>query len=331
MTEQFGGLLIVMAAGVFNGAFAIPMRYNHHWKWENTWLTFSVWSLLILPWFLVAVLITHVGAILNSLSIGDMTPALLFGFLWGIAQSTFGVSIKLLGVSVAVPVVSAIAIVLGAFVPVAAQHPRALAGQLGLLLVVSSAFLTAGLVFYARASQMRESTSANKKSTLGLLLAIFTGIFGGATNIGFALSGRIVQRSEMFGNGPRVSTYVVWAVLLAAGFIPNFLYCLYLIRKNKTGTVFTSGGSSLDFLRSSLMAVFWILGTTLYGVSTTFMGKFGTSVGFLLYGSFSILFANVLGWKAGEWVGASPQSQKWFWVGMGLVLGSVATLGLKLK
>jgi hypothetical protein len=154
---------------------------------------------------------------------------------------------------------------------------------------------------------------------------------GGATNIGFALSSRIVQRSEIFGNGPRISTYLVWAVLLAAGFIPNFLYCLYLIRKHKTGSVFTAGGSSLDFLRSSLMAVFWILGTTLYGVSTTFMGKFGTSIGYLLFGSFSILFANVLGWKAGEWVDASHQSQKRFWIGMALVLGSVATLGLKLR
>jgi len=329
LTEHFGGLVIVMTAGLFNAAFAIPMRHNHHWKWENTWLTFSVWSLLILPWFLVALLITHVGELLSSLAIGDMAPALSFGFLWGIAQATFGVSIELLGVSVAIPVVSAIAIILGAFTPVAVQHPRALLGQLGLLLVVSSAFLVAGLVFYARAAQMRERTSETKKSTVGLFLAIFTGIFGGAINVGFALSDRIVQRSEMFGNGARVSTYLVWAVLLAAGFIPNFLYCLYLMRKNKSGTVFTSGGSLPDFLRSTLMAVFWILATTLYGVSTTFMGKFGTSIGYLLYGSFSILFANVLGWKAGEWVGASRQSQKWFWVGMGLVLGSVATLALK--
>jgi L-rhamnose-H+ transport protein len=306
------------------------MRHNHRWKWENTWLTFCTWSLLIFPWALVSLLITHVGELLSSLTMGDMAPALLFGFLWGIAQATFGVSIELLGVSVAVPVVSAIAIILGAFTPVAAQNPRALVGQLGLLLVISSAFLIAALVFYARASQMRETTSVIKKSTVGLLLAIFTGIFGGANNIGFALSGRIMPQSELFGNSPRVSTYVVWAVLLAAGFIPNFLYCLYLIRKNKTGKMFTSCGSMPDFLRSSLMGVFWILGTTLYGVSTTFMGKFGTSIGYLLYGSFTILFANVLGWKAGEWVGASPASQKRFWIGMGLVLGSVATLGFKL-
>ena len=330
MAEHLGGLALVMAAGLCNASFAIPMRYNHHWKWENTWLTFCVWSLVILPWFLVALLISHAGQILHSLTVGDMGPALLFGFLWGIAQATFGLSIELLGVSVAIPVVSAIAIILGAFVPAAAQNPRALAGQLGLLLVISSAFLVAGLVFYARASQMREKTSAIKKSTAGLLLAVFTGIFGGATNIGFALSGRIVQQSEAFGNGPRASTYLVWAVLLAAGFIPNFLYCLYLIRKNRTAAVFTSGGSMPDCLRSTLLAVFWILGTTLYGLSTTYMGKFGTSIGYLLYGSFTILFANILGWKAGEWVGASPQSQKWFWIGMALVLGSVATLGFKL-
>ena len=329
LTEQLAGLIIVMAAGLFNGAFAIPMRYNLRWKWENTWLAFCTCSLVIFPWILVGLMVAHVGPIFHSLSIGDMTPALVFGFLWGIAQATFGVSINLLGVSVAVPIVSAIAIILGAFVPVAVQNPKALVGPLGLLLVVSSAFLIASLMFYARAAQMRESGSPSKKSRLGLFLAIFTGIFGGAINIGFALSGKIVERAAALGNGPRAATYCVWAVVLAAGFIPNLLYCSYLISRNKTGQVFTSGGSLLEFSRSILMAVFWILGTTLYGISTTFMGKFGTSVGYLLYGSFSILFANIIGWKAGEWAGASPQSRRWFWSAMGLVLVSVATLGFR--
>ena len=125
--ERFGGVGIVMIAGLLNAAFAIPMRYNRHWKWENTWLVFSFWSLLVFPWLFVVLLVAHAGELFGSLTFWELAPALVFGFLWGIAQATFGISIKLLGVSIAIPVVSAIAIILGAFIPLLARHPEALA------------------------------------------------------------------------------------------------------------------------------------------------------------------------------------------------------------
>jgi len=35
-------MVIILAAGVFNGSFALPMKYARNWKWENTWMVFSV-------------------------------------------------------------------------------------------------------------------------------------------------------------------------------------------------------------------------------------------------------------------------------------------------
>jgi hypothetical protein len=208
------------------------------------------------------------------------------------------------------------------------RHPEALLGQLGLILSASAALLVASLLLYARAAGMREKGSPATKSATGLILAIFTGVTGGMINVGFALSEGIVRRSQLLGNSAIASTYPVWAVLLAAGFLPGLTYCTYLIRKNRTGALFVSPGCSGDLLRSTAMAVSWILATTLYGLSTTYMGKFGTSVGYLLYGSSSVLFANVLGWRVGEWANASPQALKNFWAGMGLVLAAIATLAL---
>jgi L-rhamnose-H+ transport protein len=322
------GIAIVLTAGLLNAAFAIPMRYNRHWKWENTWLVFSVFSSSIFPSLLVFLIVKRAGELYLSLSLKDILPALLFGFIWGIAQVTLGLSIKLLGVSVTFPIVAAIATVLGAFIPVMVRRPEALVGPLGLILSASAVLFVASLLLYARAAGMRERTSQATKSTTGLILAIFTGVTGGMINVGFALSEGIVRRSQMLGNGPIASTYPVWAVLLAAGFLPNLTYCAYLIRKNRTGALFVSPGCSSDLLRSTAMAVSWILATTLYGLSTTYMGKFGTSVGYLLYGSSTVLFANVLGWKVGEWANASPQALRNFWAGMGLVLAGIATLAL---
>jgi L-rhamnose-H+ transport protein len=328
LNHQIWGAGIVLVAGLLNAAFAIPMRYNRVWKWENTWLVFCAFSLIVLPWLLVAFLVRHVGDLLTSLAFSDMAPALAFGFLWGIAQATFGLAIHLLGVSVALPVVGALSIVLGSATPALVEHPRAMVGKLGIIFLLSTTLLVTGLFLYGRAARMREPSSSEQRSSRGLLLALITGILGGAINVGFALSKEIMHRAQAMGNTPTVSTYAVWAILLAAGFLPNAAYCLYLLRRNETARLFASAGKSGDFLRSLLMAVTWILATTFYGIATTFLGTYGTSFGYLAYGSFTIFFASVLGWKAGEWRGAPPGALRTFWTAMGTILASVGVLSL---
>jgi len=257
-----------------------------------------------------------------------VAPALAFGFLWGIAQATFGVAIHLLGVSVTLPIVGALSIVLGSITPVLAERPGDLMGRLGIVLLLSTAMLVAGLIQYGRAARRREPPSGEKRSSRGLFLALLTGILGGAINIGFALSKGIMHHAEAMGNSQTVSTYAVWAILLAASLLPNVVYCFYLLRKNGTAQLFSSASNSGDFLRSLLMAVSWILATTSYGIATTFLGAYGTSVGYLSYGSCTILFASVLGWKAGEWEDAPQNALRTFWTAMGMILASVAVLGL---
>lgn len=328
MSEGVIGVVVVMVAGVFNAAFALPMRYNRIWKWENTWLVFCAWSLGVFPWLLDGVLVKHLNELLASLSFRDVVPALLCGFLFGIAQAAFGVALRLVGVSIALPVVSVLAIMVGAFTPVLVRHPGILLGRQGLIMGLSMLFLVGGLILYWHAARLREGTSGSRRSFRGLSLAIFTGILGGTINVGFALSDEMVHRSRMLGNSASVSTYPVWAVLLAAAFVPNLIYCSYLIWRDHTGKLFMSADTWADFARSTLMAVLWILATTLYGMSTTFLGEFGASAGYLFYGCFTIFFANVLGWKAGEWVGAPSPALRRFWAAMGLVLASVVILGL---
>jgi len=322
------GMAIVVVAGLFNGAFAIPLQYNRRWRWENTWLVFSVWSLCIFPTLLMLLIVRRPSELFTSLTFREILPALVFGFIWGIGQATFGVSVKLLGVSVTLPIVASMCVVLGAFIPLVVRHREALAGRVGVILCLSAGLFVLGLLLYAWAAQMRDRTSPTSTFATGLILAILTGTVGGMSNVGFALSEGIIRRSELLGNSARASTYPVWAILLAAGFLPNLAYCAYLIRNNRTGGLFLAPGYSSEFLRSLTMAVAWILAITLYGLSTTYMGRFGTSTGWLLYGCFTVLSASVLGWKVGEWANAPPRVLGIFWAGMGFVLASVGVLGL---
>lgn len=43
------GLGLTMIAGLMSGNCMLPMKFNRNWKGENTWLIFSVVSLVILP------------------------------------------------------------------------------------------------------------------------------------------------------------------------------------------------------------------------------------------------------------------------------------------
>lgn len=328
MNDQIWGAGIVLVAALLNAAFAIPMRYSRVWKWENTWLVFCAFSLIVLPWLLVALLVRHAGDLLTSLAFRDVAPALAFGFLWGIAQATFGLAIHILGVSVALPVVGALSIVLGSATPALIDHPETLAGSSGIILLLSTTLLVTGLIFYGRAARMREPPTRENRSSRGLLLALLTGVLGGAINVGFAMSKEIMHHAQSLGNTPTLSTYAVWAVLLAAGFLPSAAYCIYLLRKNGTAQLFAAPSSPGDFFLALLMAAAWILATTLYGVATTFLGTHGTSLGYFAYGSLSIFIASVLGWKAGEWRGAPPGALRTFWTAMAFILAAVGILSL---
>lgn len=328
MIVRLAGIAIVTVAGLVNAAYALPMRFNRVWKWENTWLVFTAWALGIFPWVLALLFVKHLHELFASLSLASLTPALVFGLCLGIAQVTYGLAVELVGVSVSMPIVSGLAAVTGAFVPAFSKYSGILHGSSGVVMILSTLLLGGGLCLYWRAARLREGTEKTFRSVKGLLLAILTGILGGMMNVGFALSDQIVSRARMLGNSASVSTFPVWAVLCAAAFLPNLAFCGVLIQKHHTGKLFFFPGAWPDLVRSTLMGIFWILATAFYGVSTTFLGTAGALIGYLFYCSFTIFFANVLGWKAGEWSGAPPRALKTFWAAMGLVISSVVILGL---
>ena len=45
-------MLLAVLAGAINGLFALPMKINRRWAWENNWLLFSLLSLVIFPWLI---------------------------------------------------------------------------------------------------------------------------------------------------------------------------------------------------------------------------------------------------------------------------------------
>jgi L-rhamnose-H+ transport protein len=331
------GMLIVFAAGILNGSFTLPMKYSRTWAWENIWSVYSVVALLVLPWVLAIAFVPKLSQVYHGLDWHAVVYPALFGFLWGIAQTTFGLSINAVGMAVAFAIVCGLVSLTGSLVPILAFNPADLFQPVGLMMLLSLPALLLGLVFCGTAGTRRENEQNGSKFKArregmsfktGLALCIFTGIFGSAWNLGFVFSGDTLRRSIQFGARPSTATYAAWALVLSGGFLPNILYPFCLLWRRRTWRFFGQGNWPRELALGVTMAFLWLGAIVSYGIGATFVGKYGTSVGFALYIAASILTSNAIGLVTGEWKGSSSRTWKLLAAGIAMILASVVILNL---
>ncbi len=338
MVQHFWlGMLIVFVAGLLNGSFTLPMKYSRAWAWENIWSVYSVVALLVLPWSLAGGFVPHLAQVYQSLGWKALLYPALFGFFWGVAQTTFGLSVKAVGMAVAFAIVCGLVCLTGSLVPILAFNPADLLRPLGLAMLASLPVLLLGLLLYAMAGirrheeQSRSQAEAGREVTsfkAGLALCVLTGVLGSAWNLGFAFSGDTLRRSTQLGASPVTSTYAAWALVLSGGFLPNFLYPAYLLSRRRMWPSFGQGNWPMELGLGVAMALLWLSAIVSYGIGATYVGKYGTSVGFTLYIAGTILASNTLGIITGEWNGTSSGTQKLMATAVVAILVSVAILNL---
>jgi len=337
MSDHFWlGMIVIFIGGALNGAFALPMKYTRKWKWENTWLVFAATALLVVPWLLASGFVPHLGEVYRGVSTRALLAPLIFGFLWGIAQVTFGLGISAVGMALAFAVVAGLSCLSGALVPLLVLNPADLLRPRGILLLVSMPILFAGLVLYGMAGRRREkeqtpvgvSQGAAMAFMTGLAICIFTGIFGSNINLGFAFSGPILDKAVSLGAIPVTSTYASWALVLGAGFIPNLLYCLLLLFRNGTWHLFLKPGWARETALGVAMGLLWLSGMLGYGIGATLVGRYGTSLGYTLFTTALILSSNCLGILTGEWKSTSVKTRRVLTAAVVVILLSVVVLNL---
>ena len=338
MVEQFWlGMAIIFVSGIFNGSFALPMKYTRNWKWENTWFVFSVVGIFLLPWVMAFGFVPHLTEVYAGVPTRVVALAVTFGLFWGISQVTYGLSLKTVGLAVAVSVVSGLACLSGALVPLLVLSPADLFRARGIFLLCSLPILFAGLVMYSLASRNREKEQQSENPAqvapgggfkVGLALCIFTGVVGSCFNLGYAFSGDIIRKSIDSGASPLTAGYGVWSLVFGAGSIPNLCYCLYRLFRNRTFAAFRQKGWPKETLLGVMMAVIWLSGLLLYGAGVTLVGRFGSSAGFTLFLTVSVLSSTVLGVFAGEWKSTSQRTRGWLALGVSAMVLAVVVLNL---
>ena len=299
------GVSLVMVAGLMSGSCMLPSKFVRAWKWENVWLVFSVVSLVIIPWILAVAFVGRLFETYRVLTLQQFAIPMLLGAGWGIAQILFGVSVKRLGLGIAYAIIVGLGAVLGTLVPLFVQQ-RALTNEHALRLILSGVVvMSIGIFLTAWSGQIKERAAAvHQRPPHGsyfaaIFLAVLCGLMAPMLNYSFAFGQDIAKAAVSFGNQPVHAAYAVWPVALAGGLVPNAAYSLWLLVKNRTWALFRS--TPPDFLRSSLMGVLWMGAFGLYGMSATYLGALGTSVGWGLLQIFMIMTATMAGVLTGEW------------------------------
>jgi L-rhamnose-H+ transport protein len=325
----FYGVALTMIAGLMSGNCMLPMKFTRSWKWENIWLVFSVVSLVILPWAFAIALVDHLFDTYRSLSMTQLALPLFLGFGWGVAQILFGISVKRLGLGVAYAIIVGLGAVLGTLVPFFVQHDATAMGPATYFILSGVAIMVAGVFFTAWGGQIRERRSTlilRRGYPAAILLAVLCGILAPMLNYSFAFGQDIARQAVHLGNPPVRAAYAVWPVALTGGFIPNIAYCLYLLSKNRTWSSFRP--SRPDFYWSSLMGVLWMGAFALYGMSASYLGSFGTSIGWGLFQIFMIMTATLSGVLTGEWKQAPGLATRLLGLGLTCLTGATILLAL---
>jgi L-rhamnose-H+ transport protein len=329
------GILMGILAGLVNGIFLLPMRYVRKWAWENVWLCFSILSTIVFPWIAAWVAVPHLGEVLRSVSLPAFLPGVLAGLVWGVAQVMYGLSCGMVGIAIGSAAISCTSIIAGILGPMIVYAPNKLLSSASLVLLVATILIIAGVYMYGKAGarKEREAGGADEKQLVGgsfrvgLTMCLICGVLGTAFVYGGKSSTALLSAAQSTGAPPMLAFYVAYVVTFNAGAIPGIFYSLYKLRQNKTSSNFRTSGAFLWNLgTATAMALLWYSGLLLYGMASEQLGKIGASVAFALFASGTILFANLFGWLAGEWKGASRETIKGFVKGMVFIVCAICVI-----
>jgi L-rhamnose-H+ transport protein len=330
MNEQTIGLLILVLAGVMNASFTLPMKYARRWAWENTWLAWSIWALLVLPPLITMLTVPHLSAVYHAASAEIVLEVIGFGAGWGVAQVFFGLAVDVIGIALTFSLVLGTSAAVGTLVPLLRLHPERLHTAAGHGVLAGVALVIAGVLVCAVAGRQREKVlrldaGAGKNTTLGLVLAILCGFGASFVNFGLTFGAPLVELARVYGARAENASNAVWMPLMLAGAVPNVLYCLWLLKKNRTAGNFPGGGAG-HWALALVMAVCWFGSTLLYGLSTVKLGALGPILGWPLFMSLIVITASLLGVMTGEWKNSGAWPLRIQWGGVTLLVLAVFIL-----
>jgi L-rhamnose-H+ transport protein len=255
MGNPFLGVFFHWLGGLASGSFYVPYKGVRKWAWEVYWLVGGFFSWIIMPWLLVSLLTNDVLGVLRQQSAGTLWWTYFFGALWGFGGLTFGLTMRYLGMSLGMGVALGYCAAFGTLLPpifksfvpgipvpeTLGQIASTLPGQITLVGVLVC-LLGIGIAAYAGLTKEREMPEAEKKKAIaefnfgkGILVATFSGIMSACFSFALTAGNPIGEAAAAAGTKELWTGLPKLVVVLAGGFTTNFIWCVILNIRNRTG------------------------------------------------------------------------------------------------
>jgi L-rhamnose-H+ transport protein len=365
LTHPILGVFFHWLGGFASGSFYVAYRGVEHWAWETYWLAGGMFSWVIAPWLLAFTMTSDLPGVLREAPGSGLFWSYTFGLLWGLGGLTFGRTMRYLGMSLGM------AVALGYTAAFGTRLPPIFRGVFmtqvwgttsGQVILAGVAVCLIGIAFAGSAgvSKEREMPEEQKRKTIaefnlkrGLLVATFSGIMSACFGYGLAAGDPIKQITVRHRTAPLWQGLPVLAVVLAGGFTTNFIWCLILNFRNRTGYQYFNpeirveapavveghGGTAVavetavvrapmmaNYLFCALAGTTWYMQFFFYSMGETQMGKFGFSSRTLHMASI-IIFSTLWGIGLKEWRGTGGRTKALLGLSLALLVGSTVVVG----
>jgi L-rhamnose-H+ transport protein len=324
-------IILVIMAGAFSGTALLPMKFTKGWKFENTWLLYSVIAYLLSPWIVALATVPHLGDVYAAAGIKACVLTALFGLAWGIAVVLNGVGVALVGLSLALAILMGSSVAVGSLGPLLLKDPGALLTHTGLTIALCDLVMLAGVLLCAWAGELRgrsqsQKVETRKVTTRGILICLIAGLLSTFFNLVLSYGEIISTQAKAHGANPFNAANAVWSLGVSAGSLPSIVWCLIRLSRGHEWSLFSTGQPLKNSILCALMGGMWITGTVVYGAAARMLGPLGPVVGWPIYMSGIILTSSFWGWMTGEWRGSERRPINFMLVGIAVQIVAVVLL-----
>ena len=307
-----------------------------------------------------------------------MIWAYIFGVLWGLGGLTFGLTMRYLGMSLGMAMALGYTAAFGTLMPPIFRGVFAsevLGTHSGLIILAGVAVCLLGIAVAGAAgvSKEREMSTEQKRASIkefdlkkGLLVATFSGVMSACFAYGLAAGDPIKALTIQHGTPVLWQGLPVLVVVLAGGFTTNFIWCVILNVRNRTGYQYfrseIRGGVPArseehiletatdapaeemavaapfaqdttlrtpmlaNYLFSALAGTTWYMQFFFYTMGETQMGRYKFS-SWTLHMASIIIFSTLWGIALKEWKGAGSRTRLLVAFSLLVLVGSTVIVG----
>ncbi len=341
--NPFVGVLFHSIGGLAAASFYIPYKRVRGWSWETYWLAGGFFSWIIAPWVLALLIVPATPQILQAAPARDLFMTYSYGVLWGVGGLMFGLTMRYLGISLGYAVALGFCAAFGTLIPpikdgALNEMIGSAPGRFGLLGV---GVCLAGIAVSGMAgmSKERELTDEQKKASIrefsflkGMIVAVICGILSASMAFGLKKGESIGTIAVQHGAPELWQGLPALVVVLAGGFTTNFVWCVLLNLKNRSGGQYfgRAGGTAAPMLRNYLFCALggtaWYFQFFFYSMGATQMGRLSFS-SWALHMASIIVFSTFWGLALREWRGTGARTRRLLAAGLVVLIASMGVLG----